>query len=122
MSEKELLEIKEQIKKELLAEMNTKKENENNWKKIKTEFEEEFRKFDFIDHWEFINSKNELISRDEKVSTAYPLQNAIGTLLRIIYKAKTVNKINAEYEDMKEIVEKIMNILKEKAGVKDEML
>ena len=92
MSEKELLELKEQIKKELISEMNTKKENENNWKKIKTEFEEEFSKFDFIDHWEFINANNELISKDEKISTIYPLQNAIGTLLRIVYKSRTVNK------------------------------
>lgn len=50
MEEINIQELKEQIKRELLAEMNTKKENENNWKKIKTEFEEEFSKFDFIDH------------------------------------------------------------------------
>lgn len=122
MSEKELLELKEQIKKELISEMNTKKENESNWKKIKEEYKEDFSKFDFIDHWEFINANNELISKDEKISTIYPLQNAIGTLLRIVYKSRTVNKINAEYEEMKEIVEKILNILKKKAGVKNEML
>lgn len=92
MSEKELLELKEQIKKELISEMNTKKENESNWKKIKEEYKEDFSKFDFIDHWEFINANNELISKDEKISTIYPLQNAIGTLLRIVYKSRTVNK------------------------------
>lgn len=117
MNEKELLELKEQIKRELLAEINTKKENQNSWQKIKEDYKEEFNKFDFIDHWEFINSNNELISRDEKISTLYPLQSAIGTLLRIVYKSKMVNKINVDYKEMKDTVEQIMNILKEKAGV-----
>ncbi|MCI8640327.1 MAG: hypothetical protein HFJ59_00370, partial [Clostridia bacterium] len=54
MNEKELLELKEQIKRELLAEINTKKENQNSWQKIKEDYKEEFNKFDFIDHWEFI--------------------------------------------------------------------
>lgn len=99
MSESELLELKEQIKREILTEIKVKKENENIWTKIKKEYEEEFKK---------------LVNRERDV---YVLQGAIGTLLRILYKAESVSKINAEYEEMKEIVEKIMNILKEKAGV-----
>lgn len=106
MSEQEIKRLKEELKKEILAEMNTKKENENNWKKIKTELEQEFNNLDYMNH-------NELISRDTKVSVKYPLQNAIGTILRVIYKAENVSKINADYEDMKNIVEQIFNILKQ---------
>lgn len=119
MSENEIKELKEQLKKELLAEINAKKENENVWKRIKEEYEDEFSKFDFVDHWEFINSENELIVRDTPVSARYPLQNAIGTLLRISNKAKTVSKMNITYEEAKDIVEKILNILKEKT-IKEE--
>lgn len=104
MSESELLELKEQIKREILKEINTKKENENMWSKIKKEYEEEFKKI------------------TNKERDVYVLQGAIGTLLRVIYKTESVLKINAEYEEMKEIVEKILNILKEKVGVKNEML
>lgn len=113
MSENEIKELKEQLKRELLAEMNTKKENQNTWQRIKEEYEEEFSKFDFVDHWEFINSENKLITRDTPVSAKYPLQNAIGTLLRITNKAKTVSKMNITYEEAKDMVEKILSILKE---------
>jgi len=112
MSEIELKELKEQIKQEIIAEMNTKKENENNWKRIKQEYEEEFKKFNYIDHWEATIEDGRVISRDKEVNAIYPLQTAIGTLLRIVYKADTVSKMDAKYEDMKNIVEQILNILK----------
>lgn len=117
MSEQELKSLKEQIKKEVLAEMKIKKENQNTWKRIKNEYKEEFEKFNFIDHWEVINADNQVISRDTKILATYPLQSAIGTLLRIINKSETVAKMDISYEDAKYIVEKILNILKEKAGV-----
>ncbi len=117
MSENELKELKEQLKKEILAEMNTKKENENNWKRIKQEYEDEFEKFDYINHWECINCNNKLITRDKEVKAAYPMQSAIGTLLKIIYKAESVAKINAKYEDMKSIVEGILTVCKEAKDV-----
>lgn len=47
------------------------------------------------------------------------MQSAIGTLLRIVYKAKSVTKMNVPYEELKEIVDKILAILKEKAGIKN---
>lgn len=117
MSEQELKSLKEQIKKEVLAEMEIKKENQNTWQRIKNEYKEEFEKFNFIDHWEFINADNQVISRDSEIIATYPLQNAIGTLLRIANKSKTIAKMNISYEEAKDIVEKILNILKEKAGV-----
>lgn len=113
MTEQELQALKEQLKQEILQEMNTRKENENNWKKIKNELKEEFEKFNYINHWECLNCDNQLISRDTEVNAGYAMQNAIGTLLRIIYKAENVSKINAKYEDMKLVVEKILEVLKE---------
>lgn len=114
MSENELQELKEQIKQEILREMNTKKENKNTWQKIKEEYKDEFSKFDFIDHWECINVNNKLISRDTKIFATYPLQNAIGTILRILYKSKTVTNMNINYEEAKQIVESILGIMKDK--------
>lgn len=117
MSEQELKNLKEQIKRELMAEINTKKENQNTWQKIKEEYKDEFSKFNFIDHWEYINSNNELMSRDTEIIATYPLQSAIGTLLRIANKSKTVAKMDISYEEAKDMVEKILEILKEKANV-----
>lgn len=96
MLENELKELKEQIKQEILKEMNTKKENESNWSKIKKEYEEEFKK---------------LITRERDI---YTLQNATGTILRIICKTDSVNRININYEEAKEIVEGILGIMKNK--------
>lgn len=119
MSEQEVQALKEQIKRELLAEMNTKKENENSWKRLKDEYKDEFSKFNFIDHWEFTDINNNLHTRDEEIKAEYPLQSAIGTLLRIVYKAKSVTKMNVPYEELKEIVDKILAILKEKACIEN---
>lgn len=117
MSNEELIALKEQIKKEVIAEMQAKKENQNTWQRIKNEYKEEFKKFNFIDHWEFTDINNNLHTRDEEIRAEYPMQNAIGTLLRIVNKSKTVTKMDISYEEAKNIVEKILNILKEKVGV-----
>ncbi len=45
MSEKELLELKEQLKQEIIAEMEKKKEVQTNWLRIKKEFAEDFKMF-----------------------------------------------------------------------------
>lgn len=97
--------------------MQVKKENQNTWQKIKNEYKEEFQKFNFINHWEFIDTNNNLHTRDEEIRAEYPMRNAIGTLLRITNKSKTIAKMDISYEEAKDIVEKILNILKEKVGV-----
>lgn len=117
MNEQEMKVLKEQIKKELIAEMQAKKENQNTWQRIKNEYKKEFNKFNFTDHWEYTDINNNLHTRDEEIKAEYPMQNAIGTLLRIVNKSKTVSKMDISYEEAKDIVEKILNILKEKAGV-----
>lgn len=117
MSEQELKILKEQIKREVIAEIEAKKESQNTWQRIKNEYKEEFEKFNFIDHSEAINVNNELIIKDTMITATYPLQNAIGTILRIINKSKTISKMNINYQEAKEIVDKILNILKERVGV-----
>ena len=113
MSEQELNALKEQIKKELMQEM-SKPKKETVWKKVKKEYEEEFKKFNYIDHFETTSCDGRLISRDKQVLAEYPMMNAIGTLLRIKYKVDNVSKINADYNEMREIVGKILGILKAK--------
>ena len=112
MSDDELLKLKEEIKKELLLEM-SKPKNESVWRKVKNEHIDDFKKFDYIDHWESLNCDNQPISYDKEVKAEYPMTSAIGTLLRIVYKANNVNKVNASYEDVKKFVEGILNVCKE---------
>lgn len=104
MGEKELLELKEQIKKELLAEMNTKRRVGTVWEIVKQEYKEQIEELNKIP------------------SDNHSLEDAIRTIIRAKYGVRSVAKIKADYEEVKTIVEKIINILKEKAGIKDEML
>ena len=96
MSEKELLELKEQLKQEIIAEMEKKKEVQTNWLRIKKEFAEDFKMF----------------NKDNSEKNQYHLENAIGTLLKLLYKANNVSKIDKKYEDMKLVVEQLINVLK----------
>ena len=113
MSEKEMLELKEQLKQEILKEIDNKKKNQNNWNKLKKELKEEIEQFNYINHWKFTDpTTGEIKSSDNEVIVEYQLQNAIATFLKVIYKVKTIAKINANYEDMKSITVQLLNVLK----------
>ena len=112
MSENEIRELKEQLKKELLAEIQ-KPKKESTWKKVKREYEGEFKKFDYIDRWEFLNFNHELIVKDTPIRAEYLMSNAIGTLARIVYKVKSVKDLDVDYEELKGFVDKILKVCKE---------
>ena len=112
MSEKELEKLKEEIMNELLQKMQQPKK-ESVWKKVKNVHIDDFKKFDYIDHWEALNCDNQPISRDKEIRAEYPMTSAIGTLLRIVYKAENVNKVNASFEEVNNFVDKILNVCKE---------
>ena len=113
MSESELLELKNQIKQEILAEMNTKKENQNTWQKIKKEYEEDFKLFNYEYDNKVLGSDYKYYTQKAEKHFEYQVSNVIGILLRLLYKADNVSKINANYEEIKSVVEQILNVLRQ---------
>lgn len=96
MSNEELQELKEQIKQEILAEMNTRKRVGTVWEIVKKEYEEEIKEVNKIP------------------SDNHSLEDAIRTIIRAKYGVRSVANIKADYDEVKEIVEGILGILKEK--------
>lgn len=96
MSNEELQELKEQIKQEILAEMNTRKRVGTVWEIVKKEYEEEIKEVNKIP------------------SDNHSLKDAIRTIIRAKYGVRSVANIKADYDEVKEIVEGILGILKEK--------
>ena len=85
MSESELLELKNQIKQEILAEMNT----------VKKEYENQIKELNKIPN------------------DNHSLEDAIRTIVRAKYGVRSIANINATYEDIKNIVEQILNVLRQ---------
>ncbi len=96
MNENEIKELKEQLKKELLAEMNIGKRKDSAWDMVRKEYEEEIKRLNKIP------------------SDNHSLEDAIRTLIRAKYGVRNVVNVEADYQELKDIVEKILNILKEK--------
>lgn len=95
MSENELKELKEQIKQEILAEMNTRKRVGTVWEIIKKEYEQE------------INEVNKIPNDN------HSLEDAIRTIIRAKYGVRSVANLKADYDEVKEIVESILGIMKD---------
>ena len=95
MSEQELIKLKEEIKQEIMAEMNTRKRVGTVWEIVKKEYEEEIKKANKIP------------------GDNHSLEDAIRTIVRAKYGVRSVANVNANYEDIKSIIEKVLDILKE---------
>lgn len=95
MSENELKELKEQIKQEILSEMNTRKRVGTVWEIVKKEYEEQI---------EEVNK----IPNDN-----HSLEDAIRTIVRAKYGVRSVANIKADYDEVKRIVEGILEIMKD---------
>lgn len=95
MSESELQELKNQIKQEILAEMNTRKRVGTVWETVKKEYE------------------NQIEELNKIPNDNHSLEDAIRTIVRAKYGVRSVANINASYEDIKSIVEQILNVLKQ---------
>lgn len=95
MSENELQELKEQIKQEILSEMNTRKRVGTVWEIVKKEYEEQI---------EEVNK----IPNDN-----HSLEDAIRTIVRAKYGVRSVANIKADYDEVKRIVEGILEIMKD---------
>lgn len=94
MSENELKELKEQIKQEVLAEMNRRKRIDTVWETVKKEYKEQIKELNKIP------------------SDNHSLEDAIRTIVRAKYGVRSVANVNTSYEELKNIVEQILNILK----------
>lgn len=99
MSEEDLKKLKEEIKKELLNELTTKKVVQDNaWRIVKKEFKEMFY------------SKGYTETRDQ-----CKIFDAISTITRLSLGYKNVQVIPAEKaEDIRQIMYKVLNIFPQK--------
>lgn len=95
MSNEELQELKEQIKQEILAEMNTRKRVGTVWEIVKKEYEEEIKEVNKIPN------------------DNHSLEDAIRTIIRAKYGVRSVANLKADYDEVKEIVESILGIMKD---------
>lgn len=115
MDNEQIQELKEQIKQEILKEMKEpKSRKETVWSKIKQEFEEEAKLFNY-EYDETVEGEygQKYIRKQEKHYEG-DVFTAIGTLLRLKYKERLVHNIEADYDEVKEIVEGILGIMKNK--------
>ncbi len=113
MSENELQELKEQIKQEILKEMKEPKRKETVWSKIKQEFEEEAKLFNYEYDETVEGEYGQKYIRKQEKHYERDVFTAIGTLLRLKYKERLVHNIEADYEEVKQIVESILGIMKD---------
>ena len=113
MDNEQIEELKEQIKQEILREMKEPKRKETVWSKIKQEFEEEAKLFNY-EYDETVEGEygQKYIRKQEKHYEG-DVFTAIGTLLRLKYKERLVHNIEADYDEVKEIVEGILEIMKD---------
>lgn len=112
MSDEEFNALKEEIRQELLEEFKNKKKM-TLWKKLKKQYEEDFKMFNYTkDNKVTGKDFNEYIRKDE-VHLEDEVQLVIATTLKLIYKERYVDRISADYEEVKLIVENILKILKE---------
>ena len=113
MSNEELQELKEQIKQEILKEMKEPKRKETVWSKIKQEFEEEAKLFNYEYDETVEGEYGQKYIRKQEKHYERDVFTAIGTLLRLKYKERLVHNIEADYDEVKEIVEGILGIMKD---------
>lgn len=119
MSTDEIQKLKEELKQEILAEMKQTKGQDSVWKKISKEFKDDFNKFDYIEHWECINSKGDLVSRDFSRNVGNNVKSAIGNILKTAYKVDTAPRVKEDYERVKTAVQDILNILERERKYKE---
>lgn len=95
MDNEQIEELKEQIKQEILAEMNTRKRVGTVWEIVKKEYEEEIKEVNKIPN------------------DNHSLEDAIRTIVRAKYGVRSVANLKADYDEVKEIVEGILGIMKD---------
>lgn len=112
MSDDEIRKLKEELKKELLQEIKKSKE-ETPWQKIRNEYSDKMKKYNYIEHWNNIDCNGNPIARDFDITVDKMLMNALGNILKAKFKTTSVTKIN-DYENAKKIAEDFIKIMEEK--------
>lgn len=95
MTDEEINALKEEIKQELLSEMNTRKRAGTVWETVKSEYQEQIKEVNKIPN------------------DNHSLEDALRTIVRAKYGVRSISNITASYEEVKSIVENILKILKE---------
>lgn len=113
--EDEIKKIKEELKKELLEELKGNKKytkpEESDWTKIRKEYAEKFRKYDYKDTREYFNVYNNLVKSEHEVKVADHMIGAIGTLVKAVYESPHIQRVKANYDDIKDFTEDIYQVI-----------
>ena len=113
MKNEDVEKLKEELRKELLEELRTQVnyEKQDNWTRVRKEYEKKFKKYDYTKRWEFTTSKGELVKREEDVHANQTIIGSIGTLLKSIYETPHIHRLQASYDDVKDFTEDIYQVL-----------
>lgn len=102
--EKEVSNLKEELQRTRKA---------NVWKKIKRKYEKDFDNFNWTDKWNITDYNGEAISFDNFRNVSYCIPQAIGTLVRITLKKKSLNSLDEQdFEKADRITKDIIEVMK----------
>lgn len=102
--EKEVSNLKEELQRTRKA---------NIWKKVKRKYEKDFDKFSWIDKWNSTDCNGKSISFENFRNVSYCMPQAIGTLVRIALKKKSLNSLEEQdFEKADRITKNIIEIMK----------
>ena len=102
--EREILGLKEELRKNKKATV---------WKKVKENFREEFDSFNWIDEFNFTNTDGKLITHKSGMNESYNISQAIGTLVRIASKRKSINHLEeSDFDRAIKMTQQILEIMK----------
>lgn len=81
---------------------------------------ERFDRCDYIEHQDYHDVNGNLISRDSEKPMGWQVQNAIGTLLRAVYRVKGVKNLPPEREqEIRSFVRSVLDLMEGLSGERD---
>ena len=109
--ESEVLALKEDMKRNRKA---------NVWKRVKDKFSSEFNSFNWVDTHKIMRYDGEPITFKHNMIENYHIQQAIGTLVRIVLKRKGLNYLEeTDEQEATEIMREILEIMKERRNTNE---
>lgn len=113
MTARELAELKAELLAEIRAEQERKDRNRSTFKKAIEPFEKELDEFDWTENVSGTRPDGSTFEWKGDTRYGYALRSSIGTLLRAIYRVKTVSALPSEKEEeMKRFVSQILSQMK----------
>lgn len=100
------------LRTELEREEQREKENRTVYRRICRDFEQEFCRYNYVVERHLTKPDGESYTSKTEYRMHWKVRDAIGTLLRAVYKADAVAKLPAEKEaEMREFVRSVLGIM-----------